>query len=95
MNSQEFFTFEVNSNNNYILQYTGSNDKPIWNITMYYTKDGIYQSDFIDSSVMEYKNNFINLEFFNEIINRLDKNTICIFNIFSNDKNININLLVN
>lgn len=93
MNTQDFFTIEVNTNNNYILEYKSNIEQPIWNITMYYTKNGVYQSDFIDLKVMEYKHNFINLQPFNDIINTLEQQNICTFNIFSNDKDISINII--
>ena len=93
MNTQDFVTIDVNTNNNYILEYKSNIEKPIWNITMYYTKNGVYQSDFIDLNVMEYKHNFINLQPFNDIINTLEQQNICTFNIFSNDKDISINII--
>ena len=92
-NNQIPIIIDINSTNNYVLNFSSIIDKPIWNITLYYTYDGIYQSDFIDSSCMEYKdNNSINLDVFNKLTTKLDQDSLCTYHIFSNDTNITVNI---
>ena len=85
---------DISSSNKYVLNFSSQMNKPIWNITLYYTFDGIYQCDFIDSSCMEYSDNFISLDVFNDLMTKLEKDSVCTFHIFSNDINIKLSIII-
>ena len=93
-NNQVPIKIDVNSSNKYVLNFSSLMNKPIWNITLYYTFNGIYQSDFIDINCMEYSNNYIYLDVFNELITKLEKDSTCTFHVFSNDPDITINIYI-
>ena len=91
-NNQIPIIIDINSSNKYVLNFSSQMDKPIWNITLYYRFESIYQSDFIDCSCMEYKDNCINLDVFNELTTKLEQDSVCTYHIFSNDPNIVLNI---